>query len=223
MSTLEKKIGYEFQNKNLLANSIAHRSYAKSNNERLEFLGDSILNFVVADLLYHRFPQAVEGDLSRLRASLVRGDTLATVAVKLDIGPHLLLGVGEMKSGGENRTSILADALEAIIAAIYLDTGLEACRERIHEWLAEELAEVSPDKVTKDPKSQLQELLQAKQFPLPEYELISTSGKEHAQTFTIECRVPVLKKTVTGKSTSRRKAEQTAAANMLEELRNDGF
>lgn len=219
MNELEKKIGYTFKNKKLLDQSLAHRSFAKMNNERLEFLGDSILNFIIAEALYERFPTAVEGELSRLRASLVRGETLAKVSLNLDIGPHLLLGIGEMKSGGENRLSILADALEAIIAAIYLDSDLTVCRQQIYKWFADELNAVSLDKIIKDPKSELQEFLQSKQLPLPEYELIATTGKEHAQVFTVACHVALLKEAVIGQSSSRRKAEQTAAANTLNELK----
>ncbi len=218
---LEQRLGYEFKDRALLQRALAHRSYAKENNERLEFLGDSILNFIVAENLFTRFKGAVEGELSRLRAAVVKGETLAKVAVKLDLGPHLLLGAGEMRSGGEHRTSILADAVEAIIAAIYLDSNLECCRECIVAWFAEELAAVSPDRVMKDPKSTLQEYLQARQLPLPEYSLLETSGKEHAQVFTVVCRVALLKDPVQGISTSRRKAEQEAAKNVLLELKVD--
>lgn len=220
---IEKKIGYVFQKKELLAHALTHRSYAKINNERLEFLGDSILNFIVAELLFQRFPTAVEGQLSRLRASLVRGETLAAIAQAIDLGPHILLGPGEMRSGGEHRLSILADALEAVIAAIYLDAGLEVCREKIHTWFLEKIKEVSLDNINKDPKTQLQELLQSKQLALPTYELISVSGKEHAQVFIVECRVAILKESVKGLSSSRRRAEQSAAENTLMELKKHGY
>ena len=216
---LERKLDYIFNNRSLLNLALAHRSYAKKNNERLEFLGDSILNFVVAENLYARFPDALEGELSRLRASVVKGETLSKVALKLDLGPHLFLGSGEMRSGGESRNSILADALEAIIAAVYLDSDLIKASECILRWFEKELQEVSPDSLVKDPKSSLQELLQSKQLPLPIYELASTTGKEHEQVFTIECRVALLDKPVLGESTSRKRAEQKAAANVLAELK----
>ncbi|OGT31118.1 MAG: ribonuclease III [Gammaproteobacteria bacterium RIFCSPHIGHO2_12_FULL_35_23] len=217
--SLEKTIGYSFQQQELLKRALAHRSYGKQNNERLEFLGDSLLNFIVAEDLFKRFPDAVEGELSRLRATIVKGETLAKIALKLKLGSHLLLGSGELKSGGERRNSILADALEAIIAAIYLDAGLEICRERVLEWFVQELANISPDRIIKDPKSTLQEYLQSKQLPLPEYYLVATSGKEHEQIFTVECRVALLNHPVAGIETSRRRAEQQAASNALMELK----
>jgi ribonuclease-3 len=221
-SQLERQLGYVFKDISLLNRALAHRSFGKENNERLEFLGDSILNFLVAENLYKRFENAVEGVLSRLRAEVVKGETLAKVAVRLDIGPHLLLGTGEMRSGGEHRTSILADSVEAILAAIYLDAGIAACRERVYEWFEKELAEVSPDKIVKDPKSTLQEYLQGRQQPLPEYKLVATSGKEHEQIFKVECKVSLLEEPVIGESTSRRRAEQQAAANTLAELKQHG-
>ena len=215
---LEKALGYSFQKTELLKKALAHRSYGKENNERLEFLGDSLLNFIIAEDLFNRFPKAVEGELSRLRATLVKGETLAKIALKLKLGPYLLLGSGELKSGGEHRNSILADALEAVIAAIYLDTGLEVCRQCVLAWLKEELAYVSPDRIIKDPKSTLQEYIQSRQLPLPEYRLVATSGKEHEQVFTVECLVALLDHSVVGVETSRRRAEQQAAANALMEL-----
>lgn len=218
ISGLERKLGYQFKDASLLQRALAHRSFGKNNNERLEYLGDSILNFLIAELLYQRFPDAVEGILSRLRANLVRGETLAKIAQRLNIGPHLLLGVGEMRSGGDNRDSILADSLEAIIAAIYLDSDINVCCERVLAWFAEEIEQISPDQIVKDPKSLLQEYLQGKQYPLPEYQLVAIRGKEHEQIFVVACKVTHLKQEVTAEGTSRRRAEQNAAALMLKQL-----
>jgi ribonuclease III len=218
---LEQKLGYSFNNAALLKQALTHRSMGRNNNERLEYLGDSILNFVIAEDLYQRFPLAVEGQLSRLRASLVKGVTLTKIARRLGVGPFLLLGQGEMKSGGEFRSSILADSVEAIIAAIYLDTNLDTCRQRILFWFQEEIAQVSPDHIVKDPKSTLQEYLQSKQHPLPEYELVEARGKEHEQVFVVSCKVALLDESVLGESTSLRRAEQRAAANVLAELKGD--
>ena len=215
---LEQSLGYSFNNTDLLNQALSHRSVGKKNNERLEFLGDSILNFVVAEELYQRFPKAVEGELSRLRATLVKGETLSRVALRLDIGPFLTLGQGEMKSGGERRASILADAVEAIIAAIHMDADLDICRQRILSWLKEDIDQISPETIVKDPKSTLQEYLQGRQLPIPEYTLVETRGKEHEQKFVIACKITILEEPVLGESTSRRKAEQRAAANVLTEL-----
>lgn len=221
LDQLETIIGYVFKDRSFLDRALAHRSYGKDNNERMEFLGDSILNFVVAENLFERFPLAVEGELSRLRAAIVKGETLAKISRDLDLGSYLLLGSGELKSGGTHRTSILADVVEAIIAAIYLDGGMEACRAQILTWFQQELDRVSPDKIMKDPKSLLQEYLQARQLPLPDYVLVKTLGKEHEQTFVVECRTVLLQDPIAGESSSRRKAEQQAAENVLKELSLD--
>lgn len=221
LNELEKKLGYTFNNKQLLEAALTHRSFGKENNERLEFLGDSILNFTIGEQLFNQFPTAAEGQLSRLRANLVRGETLTKVAKELELGPHLRLGTGEQKSGGEQRTSILADSVEAIIAAIYLDANMETCQQQILIWFKKYLNKVSLDRLEKDPKSELQEFLQSKQLPLPEYELINVSGKDHAQIFEVACKVAPLEEPMTAKNTSRRKAEQDAAAKTLSELRND--
>lgn len=219
---LEKSLGYTFNTLDLLKQALAHRSYTKKNNERLEFFGDSILNMLIAECLYERFPDAAEGQLSRLRANLVRGETLAKVAIELDLGPHILLGPGEMKSGGERRASILADVIEALIAAIYLDSDLDACRECILTWFSAYLAEASPDSIVKDPKSALQEYLQSRQLPLPEYELTETIGKEHQRKFKVACKIDLLAEPIEGVGRSRRAAEQEAAENVLAELaKND--
>ncbi len=214
----DDKIGYRFTNARLLEDALTHRSAGSNNNERLEFLGDGLLNFIIAAELYHRFPRATEGELSRLRASLVKGETLAGMARSIDLGPHLTLGPGEMKSGGFRRTSILADALEAVIGAVYLDGGLERCWEVVSSLFQEALAEVTLTAELKDPKTRLQEHLQSRRMPLPEYNVVSVHGEAHAQTFTVECQVRGLEQSAHGTGSSRRKAEQVAAERALELL-----
>ncbi|MFN7098702.1 MAG: ribonuclease III [Gammaproteobacteria bacterium] len=212
---LYKSLGYQFQDEHLLVSALTHRSVLKNNNERLEFLGDSIVNFIAAELLYKQFRYADEGTLSRLRTMLVRGETLAELARQLQIGEHLYLGTGEMRSGGAHRESILADALEAIIAAIYLDGGMEACKACVSKWFAPLLYELSQHKVEKDPKTQLQEFLQAKNIALPLYQVSEISGKAHEQVFTVECIIADIQQKSIGKGTSRRRAEQQSAELML--------
>jgi ribonuclease-3 len=218
LKTLALRLGHEFDDHGLLKLAITHRSHGASNNERLEFLGDSILNFVIAEDLYRRFPDAREGQLSRLRASLVKGETLATVAVALQLGESLRLGQGESKSGGHSRESILADALEATIGAIYLDRGLEPARECILSWYDQRLAGLSLKNTAKDPKTRLQELLQAQQQGLPEYQLEKVEGQAHEQRFTVSCRSKLLAQPCLGTGRSRRYAEQQAAHRALELL-----
>jgi len=191
------------------------------NNERLEFLGDSILGFVIAEALYKKFPKAPEGVLSRLRANLVNQDSLATLARKHHLGDYLILGAGELKSGGFRRASILSDALEAIMGAILLDQGMEVCKQWILQIFTERLAELSLDNWKKDPKTQLQELLQAKGLNVPIYNLISQSGLPHEQTFKIECVIDLFNKTIVGTGISRKKAEQQAAEMMLKKIAKD--
>lgn len=215
---LYQSLGYHFQNENLLVSALTHRSVPKNNNERLEFLGDSIVNFIAAELLYNQFGYANEGELSRLRTMLVRGETLAELARQLKVGEHLYLGTGEMRSGGAHRESILADALEAIIAAIYLDGGMEACKVCVSSWFAPIMAELLQHKVGKDPKTQLQEYLQAKSIALPQYHVSAIDGKAHEQLFTVECIIPEIEKKTEGKGTSRRRAEQQSAEIMLSVL-----
>lgn len=215
---LMEKIGYSFKDIRLLEEALSHRSSGKSNNERLEFLGDSIVNFVVACELFHRFPKAKEGQLSRLRANLVKEEGLMELARFFELSPFIRLGPGEIKSGGAERASILADTVEAIIAAIYLDSGMDNCYRLVTEWYKEKLESLSADAVHKDPKSLLQELLQAKQLPLPEYKLVELKGEEHSQQFVIECHNGLLKKPIRAEGTSRRRAEQQAALLVLEEL-----
>lgn len=212
------QLGYEFSKARLIENALTHRSAGSNNNERLEFLGDAMLNFVIAAELYERFPKATEGELSRLRASLVKQDTLASLARQLNLGEFLTLGSGELKSGGQRRDSILADALEAIFGAVYLDSGLDACRELITRLYEDLLRTLPAATELKDPKTQLQEYLQSKKFPLPVYQLVEVNGEAHAQTFSIECRVAELEAATRGVGHSRRQAEQDAARKALDAL-----
>lgn len=222
LEVLEKAIGYQFKDQSLLLLAVTHRSHGKKNNERLEFLGDSFLNFVVASELYGAFPKAKEGELSRLRANMVREETLAEIAQEFKLSQYLRLGIGEMKSGGAFRASILADAVEGIIGAIYLDSEMPVCYSVVQQWYRSRIGELSLTAVMKDPKSRLQELLQATQMPLPEYEIIETKGHEHDQTFVVSCKVALLDHPIIAEGASRRKAEQQAAENVLEELKKNG-
>lgn len=218
-SALSKKIDYEFINDDILKLALSHCSVGKQNNERLEFLGDAILGFVIAEELFLRFPAATEGDLSRLRAGLVQKSTLAELARELDLGPNLLLGSGEIKSGGAKRESILADAVEAVISAIYLDAGFVVCRSKVLQWFSSRLNRLNLNAPSKDAKTLLQEFLQAKKISLPVYEVIDIVGKDHQQLFTIHCRVKLLSDPVVGTGGSRREAEQQAAENVLIKLK----
>ncbi|QIB51115.1 ribonuclease III [Pseudomonas sp. OIL-1] len=215
LDRLERKIGYSFKDPDLLVLALTHRSLGGRNNERLEFLGDSILNFVAAEALFERFPQAREGQLSRLRARLVKGVTLAELAKGFELGEFLRLGSGELKSGGFRRESILADTTEAIIGAIYLDSGMEKARERTLFWLTEHIASLTLVDNNKDPKTRLQEYLQSRQCELPRYEVIESSGEAHCRTFKVECQVAPLDKPTFGAGSSRRCAEQEAAEKAL--------
>ena len=212
---LTLKLGYQFNDIRLLHEALTHRSVAGGNNERLEFLGDSIVNFIIAEALYQKFPLAKEGELSRLRANLVKGDTLAKVAKEIGLGDCLKLGIGELKSGGFRRISILADALEAIIAAIYLDSDFNACAAVVAKLFDKRLNDVKIDASLKDAKTQLQEFLQAKKLPLPDYEVERIEGDAHDQTFYMYCRVSSLNEQSKGSGMSRRKAEQEAAMKLL--------
>ncbi|CAH7355056.1 ribonuclease III [Vibrio campbellii] len=217
---LERKIGYQFNDADLIHLALTHRSAAGKHNERLEFLGDSILSFVIADDLYHRFPKVNEGDMSRMRATLVRGHTLAELGREFELGDYLKLGPGELKSGGFRRDSILADAVEAIIGAIYLDSDTETVRCIILSWYQSRLEAIQPGVSQKDPKTRLQEFLQGRRNPLPVYTVTNIKGEAHNQEFTVECEVAGVDKPVIGKGTSRRKAEQAAAETALEQLSN---
>ncbi|WP_407668505.1 ribonuclease III [Oceanospirillum multiglobuliferum] len=211
-------MGYSFNDIEHLNLALTHRSFGGSNNERLEFLGDSIVNFVIAEALYHQFTEAREGQLSRLRARLVKGVTLAELAREFELGDYLQLGSGELKSGGFRRDSILADAMEAVIGAIYIDGGMDICRERILIWYAERLRNLDLSDTQKDPKTLLQEYLQSRQQALPKYEVISVEGDAHDQTFTVECEIESLTSRPLGIGSSRRNAEQQAAKKALQAL-----
>ncbi len=218
LNKLQSVIGYTFLNEALLAQALTHRSFSDVNNERLEFLGDSILNFVVASELYHQFPSAAEGDLSRLRARLVKQPTLAEVAREIDLGSYLTMGGGEMKSGGSQRDSILSDALEAVIGAAYLDGSFEAASNCIRGLFAQRLQSLSDSDLEKDAKSTLQEYLQSIGEPVPEYVLLQMKGKSPDQEFEIECRSVQLSNPVRATGSSRRRAEQSAAELALKSL-----
>lgn len=211
LDRLEHALGHIFSNRELLLQALTHRSHSASHYERIEFLGDSVLNCVIASLLFDRFDGLREGELSRLRANLVRQEALVAIAQHLSLGNYLRLGDGEMKSGGCRRPSILADALEALFGAIYLDAGFDKAKAVIADLYQFKLAEIEPHKASKDPKTALQELLQGRHLPLPEYRLQFTRGNAHEQQFEVECRVPQLDIQVLGTGASRRAAEQEAA------------
>ena len=219
LKRLERKIGHTFVDGDLLKRAITHRSAGSRHNERLEFLGDSILSLVIAEALYHRFPDVSEGDMSRMRATLVREKTLAELAREFDLGEYLILGPGELKSGGFRRESILADTVEALIGAIFLDVGIEQSRTLLLQWYASRLDEIRPGADQKDPKTRLQELLQGKRKPLPSYAVVKVKGEAHNQEFTVQCEIEGLDVTVVGVGSSRRKAEQAAAEKALEQLK----
>ena len=210
--------GHRFSDTGLLRQALTHRSAGVPHNERLEFLGDSIVNLLIAELLFQRWPKADEGVLTRARAELVREASLAAIARRLELGERLTLGPGELKSGGFRRDSILADALEAVVAAIYLDAGYEACRGVVLPWFEESLAALPEGRPEKDAKTRLQEWLQARQRPLPVYELVSESGEEHAKLFLARCTLTEPGVSAQGQGSSRRLAEQAAAAAALEAL-----
>ncbi len=218
---LSVKLGYDFKDISLLEHALSHRSFGKNNNERLEFLGDAALNFIIASVLYQLFPFAKEGDLSRLRASLVKGEALATIATQFDLGRYLRLGLGEQRSGGASRSSIQSDAVEAIIGAIYLDSDFKTCEAVILQWYDSMLDTIKTPQELKDPKTRLQEYLQAKKFPLPKYDILETSGEAHNQVFYIECKVDGLSYKSLGVGSSRRKAEQDAAQKYYEQLHDE--
>ncbi|WNH53019.1 ribonuclease III [Stenotrophomonas oahuensis] len=213
------RIGHAFNDPGLLQQALTHRSAGTPNNERLEFLGDSIVNMMVAQALYQRWPKADEGALTRARAELVREGALAVIARSLELGDRLTLGPGEMKSGGHRRDSILADALEAVVAAIYLDAGFAACQAVVLPWFNTSMEALpATGRPEKDPKTRLQEWLQARQKALPQYELVSESGDDHAKTFRVRCGVTEPAVSTEGEGASRRLAEQQAAAAALEQL-----
>ncbi len=221
MRRLQRRIGYEFDDIGLLERALTHRSLGARNNERLEFLGDAILGFEVADHLYRSVDDANEGQLSRMRAHLVKRETLAEIARELDLGDILRLGPGELRSGGQTRDSILADALEAIIAAVYLDAGIDEARALVRRLLGRRLSDPTPETRRKDPKTRLQEHLQALGRPLPHYEVVEVAGDQHDQTFRVVCSTGLGGDTE-GEGSSRRRAEQAAARKMLHRLEAAG-
>ena len=211
--------GYHFQRPELLEQALTHRSYSRGcNNERLEFLGDSVLGLIISKAIFELYPVASEGSLSRIRASLVKQETLAEVARHIDLGEHIKLGGGELKSGGYRRDSILSDALEAVIAAIYLDSDYSRTEEVVLALFDDLLRSVDVERSHKDAKTRLQEYLQARQQALPEYEVVQTTGKSHDQVFTVVCEVTDLDMRSEGKGSSRKKAEQQAAQRILQKL-----
>lgn len=209
---LVRRIGHDFSDPKLLERALTHRSFGAANNERLEFLGDGVLNCTMAHALYERFPKLPEGDLSRLRAHLVKESTLSEIAAELALGEHMRLGEGELKSGGWRRPSLLADTLEAIIGAVFLDAGFAAAQQLVARLYAPLLDHLDPKAVGKDPKTLLQEYLQGRKLALPEYVLLATEGEAHCQTFRVECRIPALAIHTQGVGGSRRAAEQQAAS-----------
>jgi ribonuclease-3 len=217
---LARLIGHKFRREELLLQALTHRSFGPTNNERLEFLGDALIGFVIADALWARFPDADEGTLSRMRASLVKRDSLADLARGIDLGDYLRLGTGERRSGGYARESILADAFEAVWGAVYLDAGFELSSKLVLHHFAQRLAETDPRVAAKDPKTRLQEWLQAQRRPLPEYRIVATGGDQHAQTFTVRCLLTDDALSTSAESGTRRGAEQAAAQAMLECLQD---
>jgi ribonuclease-3 len=216
ISALEQRLGYQFADRELLAQAVTHRSHGAVHNERLEFLGDAVLNCTIAQLLFHKFGRLNEGDLSRLRANLVKQQSLAEIAERLELSQFLRLGEGERKSGGFRRPSILADTLEAAMGAVFVDRGFEAAREVITRLFEPVLKSVDPKTLGKDSKTLLQEFLQGKRLPLPQYNVVETRGAAHNQEFEVECTVAKLDISVRGSGRSRRAAEQSAAKLALE-------
>jgi len=217
MDAVLRRLGYTFDQPSLLRQALTHRSYGAQHNERLEFIGDAALDCIIAVVLYERFPGLDEGELSRARANLVNRDTLSALAQGLALQEHVLLGEGETKSGGAQRSSILADSLEAIVGAVFLDGGFAAARKVVEAIYADMLAGLDPERMDKDPKTRLQEFLQAKRLPLPAYTVTKISGEQHNQTFEVACRVDILNIDARGSGTNRRAAEQEAAEAALDQ------
>jgi ribonuclease-3 len=216
-SWLKSALDYEFSDLDLLAQALTHRSAPGRNNERLEFLGDAVLDTVISEVVFQQRPEASEGALSRLRSSLVKDVTLAEVAADLAVGEHLTLGAGERKSGGQRRASILADALEAIIGAVYLDAGYQEAQRIVRNAFGDRLTQLPDAAELRDPKTRLQELLQSRKIDLPAYDVMSISGKAHQQSFTVSCKIEELDLVTQGEGSTRRDAEQQAAREMLEQ------
>ena len=214
-------LGYEFRNEELLGRALTHRSFSRDHNERLEFLGDALLGMLIADALFVRFPQAAESDLTRLRSSLVNKDTLAHLARQLDLGMHIRFGMGEHKSGGWRKKSLLSNTLEALIGAVYLDSDLEGCRMFILSLYASLLDKLTAENIPKDPKSELQEYLQARKKSLPVYQVVAEEGKAHNKLFTVECCVDGVAGPVVAQGRNKRDAEQLAAKMALQTILPD--
>lgn len=219
-TSLEQELQYQFHDAGLLEQALTHRSHSAHHNERLEFLGDSVLNFVVAALLFKRFPKIDEGDLSRVRAYLVKQSSLADIAQRLALSKHLRLGEGEMKSGGFRRPSILADAVEAIFGAVFVDSGFDAAQKVITHQYAPVMVDIDPKTLGKDAKTLLQEMLQGNKLELPVYTVLATHGAAHNQSFDVECWVPKLDIKVSAGGTSRRAAEQSAATLVISAIQS---
>jgi ribonuclease III len=222
LQTLEERIGHHFADPLLLRTALTHRSFGTPHNERLEFIGDGVLNCVVADLLFRRFTELPEGDLSRLRANLVRQDTLHKIALMLDLGSALRLGDGEKKSGGNARPSMLADSFEALVGAVYLDQGFDVAHALISRQYEPMIEQIDLTRDMKDPKTRLQEVLQGRRLPLPEYAIVETQGEQHVQEFVVSCVIQRLSIRTEGRGSSRRLAEQRAASLALDALAHQG-
>lgn len=221
LSELQNTLAYQFEDTALLSLAVTHRSAGADHNQRLEFLGDAGLGMIMADLLYRRWPQSAEGSLSQLRASLVNQQTLAALAREISLGDYLVLGLGERKSGGRQRDSILADAMEAVIGAVFVDGGFEHCRQCVAHLFASRLEQTVPAD-SKDAKTRLQELMQARGLPLPDYTVDNIEGAEHQQQFQVSCHLALLSQVVHGSGRSRKLAEQQAAERALQQLAGEG-
>lgn len=217
-SRLFDKLAYTFKDADLLERALRHRSAGKDNNERLEYLGDAVLGLVMAEALSEAFPGAREGELSRMRANLVKGTTLAKIAKEFSLGDYVLLGAGELKSGGHRRESILADVVEALIGAIHCEAGFETARSTVRHWFSSRLQALARGDELKDPKTRLQEYLQSRGAALPVYELLDQEGMPHEQFFVVSCATSIVKDVVRARAASRKKAEQAAAEMMLDQL-----
>ena len=218
LNHLQIALGYNFTDTKLLELALSHRSVGSKNNERLEFLGDSLINYVIAEVVFHRFPLLNEGELSRVRSNLVRSETLADLGMDLDISEHLILGIGERKSGGRHRRSVIADSVEALAGAILLDGGFEEARKAILSWYSKQFAQLSEDLAQKDPKTQIQEYAQARGLGLPIYEVDSIEGEPHELQYFVTCRIGADISVGRGSGSSRQAAEQQAAARVLADL-----
>lgn len=217
-SRLQKRLNYSFNKQELLQHALTHRSADKVHNERLEFLGDSILSFVIADELYHRFPDVAEGDLSQMRSTLVCGQMLAEIGIEFDLGEYMILGQGELKSGGFRRESIISDAVEAIIGAIYLDSDIQTITHLLLSWYKERLDNIKPGNKQKDSKTRLQEYLQGIHQERPSYLVMEVKGSDHEQEFVVQCKIEHQNAEFIGRGPSRRKAEQAAAIEAIKQL-----